>query len=65
MSNDLTVYLAYQAEQERLNKRISDIERAIAIKNEELQKLEEEKSDFVYQARENADIIRKMEAKNK
>jgi len=65
MDDDLKTYLAYQKEQERLSREISEIVRLIAVKKEEIQKLEDDKSDLVYQSRENAEVIHKMEAEAK
>jgi len=59
--SDLKTYLELKAEQERLNKMASDAGRQIAIKRSEIQKLEDERSDLVYQAREITEVMRKME----
>lgn len=60
--SDLKAYLDYKKESERLNREISEVERLIAVKRKELDKLLEEKGDLVYQGREIAEVLRKIEA---
>jgi urease accessory protein UreE len=61
MSEDLKIYLQYQEEQRRIARAMSDIDRQLAIKQKEINKLEEDKSDLRYQHNENAEVLRKME----